>query len=141
MIRFLSRSTRETEDFAAALAEKLRPGDVIACRGGMGAGKTAFVRGLARGLGLADEVSSPTFALVHEYTNGNIPLYHFDMYRVSGFDELYSTGFFDYLEQDGVLYIEWSENIEGALPDGVITLTLERVDDDTRQLTIEGERF
>lgn len=116
MIRFLSRSTRETEEFAAAFAEKLRPGDVIACRGGMGAGKTAFARGLARGLGLTDEVSSPTFALVHEYTHGNISLYHFDMYRVSGFDELYSTGFFDYLEQDGVLYIEWSENIEGALP-------------------------
>lgn len=141
MIRFLSRSTRETEEFAAAFAEKLRPGDVIACRGGMGAGKTAFARGLARGLGLTDEVSSPTFALVHEYTHGNISLYHFDMYRLSGFDELYSTGFFDYLEQDGVLYIEWSENIEGALPAGAITLTLERVDDDTRQLTIEGERF
>ena len=93
MIRFLSRSTRETEEFAAAFAEKLRPGDVIACRGGMGAGKTAFARGLARGLGLTDEVSSPTFALVHEYTHGNISLYHFDMYRVSGFDELYSTGF------------------------------------------------
>lgn len=141
MIRFLSRSTRETEEFAAAFAEKLRPGDVIACRGGMGAGKTAFARGLARGLGLTDEVSSPTFALVHEYTHGNILLYHFDMYRVSGFDELYSTGFFDYLEQDGSALYRVERKHRGGAAAGAITLTLERVDDDTRQLTIEGERF
>ena len=141
MISVVTHSAGETEEFAAGFAARLGPGDVVACRGGMGAGKTAFARGLARGLGLADDVSSPTFALVHEYTHGNIPLYHFDMYRVSGFDALYSTGFFDYLEGDGVLFIEWSEQIEGALPPGVITLTIERVDDATRRLTIEGERF
>ena len=136
-----TNSVQETEAVGRAFATRLHGGCVVALFGGMGMGKTAFVRGLAQGLGIDAEVTSPTFALVHEYTHGNISLYHFDMYRVSGFDELYSTGFFDYLEQDGVLYIEWSENIEGALPAGAITLTLERVDDDTRQLTIEGERF
>ncbi|MEM1485023.1 tRNA (adenosine(37)-N6)-threonylcarbamoyltransferase complex ATPase subunit type 1 TsaE [Oscillospiraceae bacterium PP1C4] len=140
-MHFISHSTAETEQFAQQLASKLQAGDVIACRGGMGVGKTAFTRGLTRGLGLGDDVSSPTFALVHEYTQGQIPLFHFDMYRVCGFDELYSTGFFDYLEQGGILLIEWSENIEGALPDGVITLTISRIDDDTREITIEGERF
>ena len=139
MIRFLSRSTRETEEFAAAFAEKLRPGDVIACRGGMGAGKTAFARGLARGLGLTDEVSSPTFALAHEYTHGNISLYHFDMYRVSGFDELYSTGFFDYLEAGSILAVEWSENIEAALPPGTIRVELERLDENRRRITISTD--
>ena len=141
MTEYLSHSTQETEQFAREVAARLRPGDVIACRGGMGAGKTAFARGLAAGLGLRDRVSSPTFALVQEYTHGNIPLYHFDMYRIDGFDALYSTGFFDYLEGDGVLYIEWSENIPGALPPGAITLTIQRVDEDTRKITIEGDRF
>lgn len=140
-MQFTSHSTAQTEAFGAEFAKQLHAGDVIACRGGMGAGKTAFARGLARGLGLTDEVSSPTFALVQEYTQGNIPLYHFDMYRVSGFDELYSTGFFDYLDQGGILLIEWSENIEAALPDSTITLEIARIDDDTREITIKGERF
>lgn len=141
MIHFISNSTEETERFAAELAAKLVPDDVIACRGGMGMGKTAFARGLARGLGLSDEVSSPTFALVHEYTHGNIPLYHFDMYRVNGFDSLYSTGFFDYLDRGAVLFIEWSENIEGALPENTVTLTISRTGEDSREITVEGERF
>lgn len=141
MIQKTTHSVRETEQFAAEFAQKLQAGDLIACRGGMGMGKTAFARGLARGLGLIDDVSSPTFALVHEYTQGNIPLYHFDMYRVSGFDELYSTGFFDYLAQSGIFLVEWSENVAGALPENAITLTLARLDDDTREITIEGERF
>lgn len=142
MQKFISSSPAETEQIAAEFAKTLRGGEVLAFRGGLGMGKTCFTRGLAAGLGIDPaEVSSPTFALVNEYRGGRLPLWHFDMYRVESFDALYSTGFFDYLEQDGVLYIEWSENIEGALPAGVITLTLERVDDDTRQLTIEGERF
>ena len=140
MQRLMTNSAAETEAAGAALAAHLRPGSVVALYGGLGMGKTAFVRGLAAGLGIQAEVSSPTFALVHDY-GGSPPLIHFDMYRISGWEDLYTTGFFDYLEQDGVLYIEWSENIEGALPAGAITLTLERVDDDTRQLTIEGERF
>ncbi len=141
MIEFTSHSTEETEQFAQRFAAQLKPGDIIACVGGMGMGKTAFARGLAQGLGLGDDVSSPTFALVHEYTQGSLPLYHFDMYRVNSFDELYSTGFFDYLELGGVLLIEWSENISGALPPNTITLTIQRVDNHTRHITIEGERF
>ena len=97
-------SFEDAEDFA----KELRSGDVIAYRGPMGAGKTAFTRGLARGLGLEDHVSSPTFALVHQYGSGASALYHFDMYRVDGFDDLYSTGFFDYLDFGGILAIEWS---------------------------------
>lgn len=141
MLQFTSQSPEQTEQFAEKLAKQLRAGDVIACRGGMGAGKTAFARGLARGLGLADAVSSPTFALVHEYTQGSIPLYHFDMYRIGSLDELYHTGFFDYLEQEGILYIEWSENIAQALPPETITLHIAPVDAQTREITVEGERF
>lgn len=139
MIEYTSHSTAQTEEYAAQFAKKLRAGDVIACRGGMGAGKTAFTRGLARGLGLKDDVSSPTFALVHEYTRGELPLYHFDMYRVTSFDELYSTGFFDYLSEDGILLIEWSENITSALPEQTIYLTISRIDDDTRSIKIVGD--
>lgn len=141
MLTITTENAEETERFAMELTARLRPGDVIACRGGMGAGKTAFARGLARGLGLTDGVSSPTFALVHEYTGGRLPLYHFDMYRVHGFDELYSTGFFDYLEQDGILFIEWSENVAGALPENVITLTMERTGENTRDIRVEGGPF
>ena len=120
-----SNSTEETEQIASEFAKELRSGDVIAYRGPMGAGKTAFTRGLAKGLGLDDHVSSPTFALVHQYGSGANALYHFDMYRVESFDDLYSTGFFDYLATDQVLVIEWSENIEEDLPDSYIRVEIE----------------
>ena len=110
----------------------------MAFTGGMGMGKTAFTRGLARGLGIADGVSSPTFALVHEH-RGRLPLYHFDMFRVSGWDDLYSTGFFDYLDMGAVLAIEWSENIEGALPDETITIAIRPGEgDNERVISISG---
>ncbi len=135
-----SNNTEETEQIAAQFAKELHSGDVIAYRGPMGAGKTAFTRGLAHGLGLEDPVSSPTFALVHQYGSGSNALYHFDMYRVDGFDDLYSTGFFDYLDFGGILAIEWSENIEGALPPETIYVTLQKVEDapDKREIIIEG---
>ena len=139
-----SNSTEETEQIASEFAKELRSGDVIAYRGPMGAGKTAFTRGLAKGLGLDDHVSSPTFALVHQYGSGANALYHFDMYRVESFDDLYSTGFFDYLDFGGILAIEWSENIEGALPPGTIFVTLNKSDEDPdiRDIVIEGgQRF
>jgi tRNA threonylcarbamoyladenosine biosynthesis protein TsaE len=123
MQEIITSSPAETESLGERLAEKLKGGEVLALFGGMGMGKTAFTRGLSRGLGVLDGVSSPTFALVHEY-RGRLPVYHFDMFRVTGWDDLYSTGFFDYLEAGGVLVIEWSENIEAALPPDAIRIEI-----------------
>ena len=127
MSSHISRSEQETGSIAARLAKNLRPGDVVALFGGLGMGKTAFVRGLACGLGLdKTQVCSPTFALMNEYrAAGAHTLYHFDMYRVQGEDTLYATGFYDYLEGSGILAVEWSENITHALPDGAIKVTIE----------------
>ena len=122
MIRLISNSAEETEKIGERLARELKGTEVIALFGGLGMGKTAFTRGLSRGLGIKDGVSSPTFALVNEY-KGRFTVYHFDMYRVKSWDDLYSTGFFDYLDS-GVLVIEWSENIEGALPEGCIRISI-----------------
>lgn len=133
----VTNSAAETEKFARELAASLKPDDVLAFYGGLGMGKTTFVRGLAQGLGSLDEVSSPTFSLVHEYRS-TPKLYHFDMYRVTSFDDLYSTGFFDYLETGAILAIEWSENIEDALPDCTIRVTFERLEEEKRRITLEG---
>ena len=123
---------------AQHLAQDLRGGEVIAFTGGMGAGKTAFTRGLTIGLGAGDVASSPTFALVNEYT-GRLTVEHFDMYRVDSWDDLYSTGFFDYLGTDCVLVIEWSENVAGALPEDVIAVDIRPGEgDNDRIITIEG---
>ena len=107
-------------------------------RGGLGVGKTVFARGVAAGLDCGDDVTSPTFALVHEYHGTGLSLYHFDMYRVSGFESLCSTGFFDYAEAGGILLVEWSENIAQYIPDNAVTVTMERVDDNTRRICIEN---
>ena len=136
MERFVSNSPQDTENIGKALGEKLNSGAVIAFRGGLGMGKTCFTRGLAKGLGSCDMVTSPTFALVNEYLSGRIPLYHFDMYRISGWEDLYSTGFFDYIEAGAVLACEWSENIENALPDDTILVEFNRIDDLTREIII-----
>ena len=132
-----TKSVQETEAAGEALAKALRGGCIIAFFGGMGMGKTAFVRGLARGLGIDAEVTSPTFALVHEY-GGTPPLYHFDLYRVTSWDGLYSTGFFDYLDAGGILAVEWSENIEGVLPEDAIRVEFRRGESENeRIITIE----
>lgn len=137
MNRFITNSAEETERLGERIASKLKGTEVIALFGGLGMGKTAITRGLARGLGADDVVSSPTFALVNEYS-GRVPVYHFDMYRVTSWDDLYSTGFFDYLDT-GVLIIEWSENIEGALPENALRITISRGEnDDQRIFDIEG---
>ena len=137
MTTVVTNSAQETEQLGERLAKQLNGAETIALFGGLGMGKTAFTRGLCRGLGTGEVVSSPTFALVNEYT-GRCPVYHFDMYRVTSWDDLYSTGFFDY-EGNGVLVIEWSENIEGALPGDAIRVTIERGEhDDQRVFTIEG---
>lgn len=134
---FQSNSPKQTEEIASNFGKSLRGGEVIAFQGGMGVGKTAFVRGLADGMAVRGEVSSPTFALVHEY-RGAIMLYHFDMYRITDLDDLYSTGFFDYMDQENaVLAIEWSEQIAEALPDDTIVVTIQITAPEARTITIE----
>lgn len=136
--QFITHSPQETGDLAKRLAQDLKGGEIIAFTGGMGAGKTAFTRGLVMGLGAGDVASSPTFALVNEYS-GRLTVEHFDMYRVESWDDLYSTGFFDYLDTDCVLVIEWSENIAGALPEQVISVDIRPGDgEQDRIITIEG---
>lgn len=125
-MRFVTHRPSETEALGARLGAQLSDGRVVAMFGGMGMGKTAFVRGLARGLGFDGEVSSPTFAIVNEYIGGRLPLYHFDMYRVESWGDLASCGFFDYLDLGGVLAVEWSENIEGALPEDALRVEFHR---------------
>lgn len=134
---FISNSPDYTKKIAAELATTLQGGEVIAFYGDLGMGKTCFVTGLAEGLGFTGEVSSPTFAIINEYLGGRLNLYHFDMYRVSGWDDLYSTGYFEYMESGGVLAVEWSENIESALPEDVIRVTIKRLDETKREITIE----
>ena len=138
METYITESPEETEKLGFALAKKLKGGETIAYRGGLGAGKTCFTRGVAAGLGFKGGVTSPTFALINEYIGGRLPLYHFDMYRVSGWEDLYSTGFFDYLEEGGVVAAEWSENIENALPENTITVSFARLSDTRREIKIEG---
>lgn len=135
-MKFISDSPAQTEKLGEMLAGALSGGEVIAYRGGLGMGKTCFTRGLARGLGFNGDVTSPTFALVNEYTGGRLPLYHFDMYRISGWEDLYSTGFFDYTESGGVIAAEWSENIEAALPENTITVEFKALDSERREITI-----
>ncbi|MBQ4616757.1 MAG: tRNA (adenosine(37)-N6)-threonylcarbamoyltransferase complex ATPase subunit type 1 TsaE [Clostridia bacterium] len=134
---FASHSVSETEALGARLALALDGGGVVAMFGGLGMGKTAFVRGMATGRGLNAEVSSPTFALVQDY-GGKPPLVHFDMYRIETWEDLYSTGFFEYIDMGAILAVEWSEQIEGALPDDAIRVTFERLSDTDRRITIEG---
>ena len=141
MKKIITRSPEETIAFAHKIGSLLKKGDVIAYTGGLGAGKTTFTRGLATGAGLEDEVTSPTFALINEY-RGKLNIYHFDMYRIESMDDLETTGFFDYPAEDSVFVIEWSENIREALPENTVYINIERIDDETREITVEGdERF
>lgn len=134
----ITHSRAETEAFAAKLAERVSGGTVIAMRGDLGAGKTCFTSGFAKGLGFDGDVNSPTFALVNEYIGGRLPIYHFDMYRVGSWDDLYTTGYFDYLEENGVMIIEWSENISSALPSDAATVTVKTLGENDREITVEG---
>ena len=133
MAQYRTTSPEETEALGFRLGECLHGGEVLALFGGLGMGKTAFTRGIAAGLGIPSGVSSPTFALVQDYT-GRLTVHHFDMYRVDGWDDLYSTGFFDYLDTEDVLIIEWSENIEGALPPDAIRITISKGESEEERL-------
>ena len=134
---YTTHSPTETEALGAALGRVLTPGTVIAYRGDLGAGKTAFTRGLARGLGYADPVTSPTYTIVNEYLGGRLPLFQFDMYRLRSSEDLWDIGWEDYLDRGGVCAVEWSENVEDALEDA-LTVTIEKLGEDSRRITIEG---
>lgn len=138
-MEYVSNSPEETEALGAALADKLKPGAVVAFSGDLGAGKTAFVRGLARGLGITERVTSPTFTIVNEYEGGRLPLFHFDMYRLGSSDELFNIGWEDYLVRGGVCAVEWSENVSDALEGDCIRVDIRRgAHDNQRLITIEG---
>lgn len=125
-MEYQSQSMEETEQIGADLALRLKPGTVLAFSGDLGAGKTAFVRGLARGLGITERVTSPTFTIVNEYEGGRLPLFHFDMYRLGSSDELYDIGWDDYLARNGVCAVEWSEIIASALDNDCIRIDIRR---------------
>ena len=136
-MEFITTSPEQTEQVGAALAAQLTPGTIIAYRGDLGAGKTAFTRGLAKGLGAAEPVTSPTYTIVNEYLSGRIPLFHFDMYRLRSADDLFDIGWDDYLERGGVCAVEWSENVEAAMEDP-ITVTIEKLGETDRRITVTG---
>ena len=139
-MEYITNSPSETEAVGAALGKILPPGTVLAYRGDLGAGKTAFTRGLAKGLGCTDIVTSPTYTIVNEYLSGRLPLFHFDMYRLASSDDLWDIGWEEYLERGGVCAVEWSENVEDALEDAV-SVTIEKLGEETRRITIEGGDF
>ena len=136
-MHYTTNSPAQTEAIGAALAKTLAPGTVIAYRGDLGAGKTAFTRGLARGLGFNELVTSPTYTIVNEYLGGRLPLFHFDMYRLHSADDLWDIGWEDYLERGGICAVEWSENVADALEDPIV-ITIEKLGEDTRRITLEG---
>lgn len=142
MREFITRSEEETLSAAAEVAERLQAGDIILYEGGMGAGKTHFTKGIGRYLNVDDEVTSPTFALVNEYA-GDIPLFHFDLYRIDSYDDLYAIGFFDYLDRGGIIAAEWSENIPGLKAElgEVITVCIEKLSETGRRIKVSGKYF
>lgn len=137
---YLSHSVEETEAIGRRLGAVLRPGMVIACRGDLGAGKTAFTRGLARGLGCRERVTSPTFTIVNEYEGGRLPLFHFDLYRLEGAEDLFGIGWDDYLDRGGVCAVEWSERAAEVLPPETVWVTLRRCpeNENWRTAAVEG---
>ena len=136
----LTNSPGETEAVGAALGAIIPAGTILAYKGDLGAGKTAFTRGLARGLGCTDLVTSPTYTIVNEYLSGRLPLFHFDMYRLASSDDLWDIGWEDYLDRSGVCAVEWSENVDDAMENAVY-VTIEKLGEDARRITLEGGDF
>ena len=137
---FLTNSPAETEAIGAALGAVLPAGTILAYRGDLGAGKTAFTRGLARGLGYAEPVTSPTYTIVNEYLGGRLPLFHFDMYRLRCAEDLWDIGWDDYLDRGGICAVEWSENVDEAM-ENAVCVTIEKTGEESRRITIEGGEF
>lgn len=136
-MEYMTNAPEETEALGEKLGELLRPGTVLAYLGDLGAGKTAFTRGLARGLGCRETVTSPTYTIVNEYLGGRLPLFHFDMYRLASSDDLWDIGWEDYLDRQGVCAVEWSENVPEAMT-GALTVRIEKLGDTVRRITIDG---
>ena len=136
-MQYITNSPAETEAIGAALGNIINPGTVIAYRGDLGAGKTAFTRGLAKGLDCTEIVTSPTYTIVNEYLGGRLPLFHFDMYRLRSSDDLFDIGWEDYLDRGGVCAVEWSENVDDAMEDAIY-VTIEKLGENARRITIEG---
>ena len=136
-MEYMTNAPEETEALGEKLGKLLRPGTVLAYLGDLGAGKTAFTRGLARGLGCREIVTSPTYTIVNEYLGGRLPLFHFDMYRLTSSDDLWDIGWEDYLDRQGVCAVEWSENVPEAMH-GALTVRIEKLGDSVRRITIDG---
>ena len=139
-MKYITHNPEETENIGRRFAQRLERGDVIAYRGDLGAGKTAFTRGIASGLEITQQVTSPTYTIVNEYLEGRIPLFHFDMYRLSSSDDLFDIGWEDYLARGGICAVEWSENVADALDDAVL-VTINNLGNNEREIIIEGGRF
>lgn len=136
-MEFITNTPAQTEALGEKLGACLQPGTILAYRGDLGAGKTAFTRGLARGLGAKEPVTSPTYTIVNEYLSGRLPLFHFDMYRLRSAEDLFDIGWEDYLDRNGVCAVEWSENVMEAMEDAVV-VTIEKLGEEIRRITIEG---
>ena len=136
-MEFITHSAQETEQVGQALGTRLLPGTVLAYEGDLGAGKTAFTRGLARGLGCTEQVTSPTYTIVNEYLGGRLPLFHFDMYRLTSSDDLWDIGWEDYLDRSGICAVEWSENVADAM-EHPLNITIEKLGEESRKITITG---
>lgn len=136
MEKYTTSSSKETIALGEKLAKRCRKGEVVAFFGGLGMGKTVFIKGLAKGLGISADVTSPTFSLINEYRGEENTLCHFDMYRINTWEDLYSTGYFDFLETDAVLAVEWSENIVNALPEGCIYVVISADENDSEKRNI-----
>ncbi len=140
-MKYISDSAEKTETIAAEFAKKLKGGEIITLDGDLGAGKTAFVRGLAKGLGITDRVVSPTFTIVNEYRHGKIPLFHFDVYRIGSSDEMYDIGWEEYVNSGGIAVVEWAVNIEDILDENCIKINIAKnldISDDYREITLRG---
>ena len=138
-MEIISHSENQTEKIANTLSQALKQGDIVALSGDLGAGKTAFSRGMAKGLGYNGRVTSPTFSIVNEYMLDDYTIYHFDMYRITNEDELYNIGFDDYLNANGILIIEWSENIIEYLPKDIFYVNIKNISEDERKITLGGK--
>ncbi len=136
-MEFITNTPLQTEQVGEKLGQMLPAGTILAYRGDLGAGKTAFTRGLARGLGCTEQVTSPTYTIVNEYLSGRLPLFHFDMYRLRCADDLFDIGWDDYLERGGICAVEWSENVDEAM-ENALYVTIEKLSEDSRRITLEG---